>query len=101
MDNQKRIFCGSGKKAEKFDIVNISVCLSDLPKEFITEGKNGKKYIKLKVVGKREPDQYGKTHSVEVDTWKFEEKKDEKFPFWHVNYRNSNYSRHHLYNGGG
>ena len=85
MEKQNRIFCGSGKKAEKFDIVNISVCLSDLPKEFITEARNKKgevkKYIKLKVVGRREPDQYGKTHSVEVDTWKFEEKKDDKSPF--------------------
>jgi len=85
MEKQNRIYCGSGKKAEKFDIFNISVCLSDLPKEFITEAKNKngvvKKYIKLKVVGKREPDQYGKTHSVEVDTWKPEEKKYDKSPF--------------------
>jgi hypothetical protein len=85
MEKQNRIFCGSGKKANNYDILNISVCLSDLPKEFITEAKNKngvvKKYIKLKVVGKREPDQYGNTHSVEVDTWKFEEKKDKKFPF--------------------
>jgi hypothetical protein len=85
MEKQNRIYCGSGKKAEKFDILNISVCLSNLPKEFITESKdkNGvvKKYIKLKVVGKREPDQYGKTHSVEVDTWKPEEKLTDKFSF--------------------
>jgi hypothetical protein len=85
MEKQKRIFCGSGKKANNYDIVNISVCLSDLPKEFITEAKNKygvvKKYIKLKVVAKREPEEYGKTHSVEVDTWKFEEKKDDKVPF--------------------
>ncbi len=81
MEKQNRIYCGSGKKADKFDIINVSVCLSDLPKEFITEGKNGKKYIKLKVVGKREPDQYGKTHSVEVDTWKPDEKLTDKFPF--------------------
>jgi len=73
MENQ-RIYCGSGKKADKYDIINISVCLSDLPKEFITESKNSKKYINLKVVGKKEADQWGKTHSVEVDTWKPEAK---------------------------
>ena len=73
MENQ-RIYCGSGKKADKYDIINISVCLSDLPKEFITDSKNGKKYINLKVVGKKEVDQWGKTHSVEVDTWKPETK---------------------------
>lgn len=62
-----RIFVGSGKE-HKYG-VNVSVCLSDLPKEHIFE-YNGKKYIKLKVNKKREADDYGKTHYVEVDTWK-------------------------------
>ena len=68
-----KIYCGSGK--EKFDgnLVEISVCVSDLPKDKIFE-YNGKKYIKLKVVKKREEDQFGKTHYVEVDM--FEPKQD-------------------------
>jgi len=52
--------------------VQTSVCLTDITnnaKDFIFEYE-GKKYIKLKVVKKRETDQYGRTHYVEVDTWK-------------------------------
>jgi len=72
-----KVYCGSG--IEKFDgnLVEISVCVSDLPKDKIFE-YNGKKYIKLKVVKKREVDQYNKTHYVEVDM--FEPKKKEESP---------------------
>ncbi len=62
-----KIYVGSGKKSTYG--VKISVCLTDLPKEHIFE-YNNKKYIKLDVNEKREEDQYGKTHSVSVDTWK-------------------------------
>lgn len=54
-------------------MVQISVCLSEMPKEHVFEYE-AKKYIKLNVVKKREADQYGKTHYVEVDTWKPEPK---------------------------
>ena len=74
MEKQTRIFCGSGKKADKYDIINISLCLSKLPKEFITKGTDGREYIKLKISAMREPDKYGNTHSVEINTWKPEEK---------------------------
>ena len=78
-----KIFCGSGKEFGIYGTVNISVCLSDLPKEHITEGSSGKKYIRLKLNRKREPDQYGHTHSLEVDTWKPEkqEPKQDNMPF--------------------
>ena len=71
MENQT-IYCGSGKtKQGKFgEFFSISICLSDLPKEHITEAKNGKKYINLNVNRKKEADQYGKDLSVQVDTWK-------------------------------
>jgi hypothetical protein len=71
-----KIYCGSGK--EKFDgnLVEISVCLSDLPKNKIFE-YNNKKYIKLKIVKKREIDQYGKSHYVEIDM--FEPQQDQVF----------------------
>lgn len=65
----EKIFCGSGKEFGQYGAVNLSICLSDLPKEHITE-YNGKKYIKLVLNKKREVDKYGKTHSVEVNTWK-------------------------------
>jgi hypothetical protein len=65
----KKIYVGSGKQAPGYDLINISVCLTDLPKGHIFEYK-GSKYIKLTVAKRKEPDQYGKTHSVSVDTFK-------------------------------
>jgi len=65
-----KIYCGSG--IGKFDdrLIEISINLTDLPKEYIFEYE-GKKYIKLKVQKKiSEMIKYGKTHSVEVNTWK-------------------------------
>ena len=72
MENKKKIYVGSGK--EKFDgnLIDISINLSKVSgtsKDFIFE-YGGDKFIKLKVVKKKEIDEYGKTHYVEVDTWK-------------------------------
>jgi hypothetical protein len=76
MSNNEKIYCGSG--IEKFDgnLVETKVCLSDIPKEHIYEYK-GKKYINLNVQKKRKTDDYGKTHYVEVNTWKPEKKEPE------------------------
>jgi len=77
----EKIYVGSGVEKFDGDLVEISVCLSDLPKEFMFE-YNSKKYIKLKVGKKREEDQYGKTHHVSVDTYKPKKKEEEDdFPF--------------------
>lgn len=69
--SEQKTYCGSGKE-KKFDnggsIISVSVCLDDYPEEFINEYK-GKRYLRLNIASKREPDQYGKTHSVSVDTW--------------------------------
>ena len=85
-----KIYCGSGK--EKFDgnLVEITINLSKI-KDCKTEifEYNNDKFIKLKVVKKREEDEYGKTHYVEVNTWKPEKKAevveagndDEDLPF--------------------
>lgn len=69
-------YVGSGKQIGNYDMINISVCLSDLPKDDMFE-YNGKKYIKLTVGKKRKADKYGKTHSVWVNDYKPDEKKDE------------------------
>ena len=74
MSNEK-IYCGSGLEKFEGNLVEITVCLSDLPKEHIFE-YNSKKYIKLKVQKKKEVDKFGKTHSVQVNTWKPEKKED-------------------------
>lgn len=72
---ENKIFVGSGTSKFEGNLVSCSLCLSDLPSEHIFE-YNNKKYIKLNVQKKKEVDQYGKTHSVSVDTWKPEAKKE-------------------------
>jgi len=68
--NNPKIYCGSGKEFGQYGTVNCSICLDDIPQEHWQKGKNGKTYLPIKINKKREPDQWGKTHSVEVDTWK-------------------------------
>tara|TARA_R110002051_G_C8332023_1_gene436820 strand:- start:116 stop:412 length:297 start_codon:yes stop_codon:yes gene_type:complete len=80
MSNQepeKKIYVGKG--VEKFDggLVEISVCLSDIPQEHRFE-YNGKWYAKLKVSKMRKTDEYGKTHSVAINTYKPPVKEEEK-----------------------
>jgi len=73
---EEKIYVGSG--ISKFDgnMVSVSLCLSDVPKEHMFE-YNGKKYVKLNVSAKRDgADEYGKTHYVSVDTFKPEAKKE-------------------------
>ena len=72
-----KIYVGSGKEKFDGDQVAVSVCLSDLPKDWIFE-YNNKKYVKLIVQKKRETDQYGKTHYVAIDTFKPEQKTEQK-----------------------
>ncbi len=40
-----------------------SICLSDIPKRLIRE-RNGKKYLSIEVIERREVGQYGDTHFV-------------------------------------
>ena len=68
MSDEKKIYCGSGKK-EKEWARKISVCLSDILEEHTFE-YNGKTYVKLNVVDKKEVDQFGKDIFLTVDTWK-------------------------------
>ena len=76
-DSIEKIYVGSGKSKFEGDQVSISVCLSDLPKDWKFE-YNNKEYVKLIVQKKREVDQYGKTHYVAIDTFKPEAKTEEK-----------------------
>ena len=74
----EKIYVGSGKEFGQYGDINIDICLSDLPAEWRKKSeKNGKIYIKLTVSKKKEKDQYGKTHSVSVNTFK-PEKQDKK-----------------------
>ena len=69
----EKIYIGNGVEKFDGDLVNFSLNLTKLgtdAKDFIFEYK-GDKYFKLKVVKKRDgADKYGKTHYVEVDTFK-------------------------------
>jgi hypothetical protein len=78
MADQEKIYCGSGKKRQDF-ARTISVCLDNYPPEFINEYK-GKRYLRLNVVDKRQPDEYGKDVMVMVDTWKPESKQEPNYP---------------------
>lgn len=67
--NQKeRIYVGKGTKTGQFDLTNISVCIDNCEPHIFEY--NGKRYVKLTVGGLREPDQYGKTHSVWINDYK-------------------------------
>ncbi len=72
---KKRIYLGNAKKNQEYDLINGSICLTDIPKEFINEFQ-GKKYLPITIGSKKEVDQYGKTHSI----WVNEYKPDEEAP---------------------
>ena len=74
MDSKDKIYVGSGKEMFEGSLVNTSINLSKISrnaKDYIFE-YGGDKFIKLKVVKKKETDEYGKSHYIEVDTWKTE-----------------------------
>tara|TARA_Y100000310_G_scaffold108643_1_gene107028 strand:+ start:974 stop:1216 length:243 start_codon:yes stop_codon:yes gene_type:complete len=77
-----KIYVGHGVEKFNGEMVNISVNLSKLT----SEGKDhifeyeGEKFIKLNVSKKRE-EQFGKSHSVSIDTFKPGRKEDDDLPF--------------------
>jgi hypothetical protein len=81
--SEKAIYIGNGKKQNE-TWLKSSLCLSDIPKEHVFE-YNGKKYLKVNINVKPEPDTYGKDVSITVDTWKPKEeapaKQEDDMPF--------------------
>jgi hypothetical protein len=53
-------------------LINISICLSDLPKDKIKQAANGKKYINLCISERKETGKYGETHTLFVSQTKEE-----------------------------
>ncbi|GHV60905.1 hypothetical protein FACS1894195_0530 [Bacteroidia bacterium] len=53
-------------------LINISICLSDLPKDKIKEAANGKLYMDIVCTSRKEVDKYGHTHTVYVSQTKEE-----------------------------
>lgn len=58
-------------------MIVLDICLSDIPKDRITTARNGKKYCKMVVAGRRQPDKYGNDQNLYMQMSK-EEKGKEK-----------------------
>ena len=67
MSQQERKYVGRGKKAGNFDLVNFSISESKI-KDSWFEYK-GERYLKLTIGALKNPDNYGKTHSVWIDNY--------------------------------
>jgi hypothetical protein len=51
-------------------MIVIDICLTDVPKELITEGKNGKKYLKLILNKRKSEGKFGETHTLQLSQTK-------------------------------
>ena len=61
-------------------MINISICVSDIPKELIKKHENGKSYMNITVAPKKEVDKFGNTHTVYMSQTKEQrEAKNEKY----------------------
>ncbi len=65
-----KTYIGKGRASDEYDLINFSICLSDIPKEKIVTAKNKKKYISLTIARMKELDKYNKTHTVYIDEYK-------------------------------
>lgn len=68
MSDKKTIYCGSGKR-QADNWIKATINPEAIDPEHIQE-YNGKKFIKLNINIKPEPDQYGKDVSISIDTWR-------------------------------
>jgi hypothetical protein len=57
-------YIGKGKQVENMDIVEVSLNMSELQNH--TFEYEGETYAKFNVAKLKEPDQYGKTHTVYI-----------------------------------
>jgi len=71
----KKQYVGNGKKrsfANGGEVINFSINLDKIPAEYIKADKNGNgRYVRLVVQEnyKGEPDKFGNSHNVTIDTW--------------------------------
>ena len=71
---KKIIIANNLKASERFgdSLVEGAICLTDLENEEVQKFSfeyEGKTYLKIKVVKRQNPTQFGKTHYLEVDTF--------------------------------
>lgn len=71
-EEKEKFYCGKAKLMNgKFgDFWGVNLCLTDIPEEHVRTLDNGSRYVNLKIVELRQPDDRGNTHTVFVDTWK-------------------------------
>ncbi len=74
--DKERIYCGTAKQI-KFDnggtASNIILSLDTLIEEYENYGfknEQGKRKIKVKLTQRKQPDNFGNTHYVTINTWK-------------------------------
>ena len=72
----EKIYAGKGKEYGSYGAVMMALDVEVLLQHAYEY--NGKRYVKLSVQKMREPDRYGKTHTVTIDTWQPERKKEER-----------------------
>lgn len=53
-------------------VLDLSLCLSDMPKQKMTKGSNGKIYLNICVAARKDPDQWGRDLKVYVNQSKEE-----------------------------
>jgi len=80
MSDQKNFISGSARKHPSYDIMNISFKLEDVAKLPQTKG-----YVKIVVAKRKEADKWGNEYMIYEDTWKPENKQEEKKDFVDVN----------------
>lgn len=61
-----------------------SLCLSDIPKELLRKAENGKTYLNIRVVKRKEADKFGNTHFVSCAPKKDEQKEGVNYIFGHL-----------------
>lgn len=74
----EKIYCNkSSAKKKEFNnggyIINAMLDLDELEEHFKSYGfttKENRRKLKVSIGTRREPDQFGNTHNIEVDTWK-------------------------------
>jgi hypothetical protein len=62
------IYLGNGKQSKHPKIVNATISFDKLKEEYWSEYE-GKKYLKISIIQRDEPDNYGKTHSIQLNNW--------------------------------
>lgn len=63
---------------KKGDFYSGSICLTDIPKELITNHANGKQYLNIAISSRKEKGRFGETHNVIASVPKDQRKDGDK-----------------------